>query len=102
MGPADLVIVVFDGHALFHVTLREQNRCPLLGAGKIQERVVDADQKIVRITLELPDQRRLANELNYLVFHQGPELLSRDPYYSLATNNLCGSFRSAGQGRLLP
>ena len=96
------VVVASDVKAFPHMTLGQQNRCAVLGAGKIQESVINAQKKLIGIPFELSDQWRLADELNNLVAHQCPELLRGNPHDPLMTNDFCGSLGSAGQDRPLP
>lgn len=69
--------VVVDScvRAFLHVTLCEQNRRTVLRAGKVQERVINAYQKVIRVPFKPSGEWRFADELNNLVAHQLPELL---------------------------
>jgi hypothetical protein len=51
----------------------------MLGTRKVQNSVIDSDQKILRFSFELAGKRRLAQVFNNVIAHQSPELPGRDP-----------------------
>ena len=73
----------------------------MLWAGKIQNRVVDRQEKLGRRPLESAGERGLAQILYQVIAHEPPELTRRNPHISAKTNNFRRPLAGAGH-RLLP
>jgi hypothetical protein len=54
--------------------LYEQHGVQMLRASRIEKGMFDADNKLVGLSVESPDERRLAHEVNQSIAHPTPEL----------------------------